>query len=125
MKKYLILLLIAVLAVSLTLIVGCSDSDSDDSTTEKEVDVVDVDEPVSEGIYGEYEQLNGDGTISLYNDGTFTTGAGVEGDFELMDDESSLELVYDNGEKETWSIMISDGKVAAIADPDGEQYNKK
>lgn len=66
----------------------------------------------------------GDSTVSIYSDGTSTTGTGVKGDFKLTDN-NFIKLDYDNGEKELRTIMIADGDVAAIADPDREQYNKK
>ncbi|MBN2168816.1 MAG: hypothetical protein JW738_06185 [Actinobacteria bacterium] len=124
MKKFLVVFFATALLGSFLLLSGCGNKNSSDTQTNETIDVVDVNEPVSEGIYGEYEKKNGDGSISLYNDGSFTMGSGVEGDFDLMDNKS-LELTYDNGEKETWSIMIADGKVVAIADSDGEQYDKK
>lgn len=124
MKKLMILVLTVILVSGTLLITGCGGGSSDDSNTSVDEDVIDVTEPVSEGIYGDYEQTNGDKTISFYNDGTFATGTGDEGAFEI-ESENSLELTYEDGKKETWSVMIAAGEIAAVADPDGEQYDKK
>lgn len=123
MKKHVVLIFAFIMIFGLLFISGCGDGDSSNSDTGGEEVVVDVTEPVSEGIYGEYNQKDGEGKVSLYNDGSFTTGTGIEGDFEIKED-SFLELAYDDGKKETWSIMIGDGKVAAIVNPEGEQYDK-
>jgi hypothetical protein len=122
MKKALAIAFIVILSVGVLLVVGCGGTE----TTETGEEVIkDVPEPASEGIYGEYEQTDGDKTISLYQDGTFTTGSGDEGAFEVKG--NSVEMTFQNGttSTETWSVMISGGEIAAIVSPDGDQYNKK
>lgn len=117
MRKLVATLLLLMLAAGLVLAAGCGGGEKTESG---DVVVTDVPEPASQGIDGEYESSDGK-KVSLYKDGTFTTGTGNEGAYEV--DGSSLKLEYD-GKSETWSIMVSGGEIAAIVDSDGTQYTK-
>ncbi len=123
MKKLLVVSCMAMLVIGLLFIAGCGEAEKAENG--EDVVVVDTSEPVSEGIYGEYVHASDNGKISLYKDGTFTTGSGDEGAFKL--DGQSLELTYENDSSrtETWSVAVALGKVAAITNPEGQQYTKQ
>ena len=123
MKKLLVVACMAMLVMGLLVVAGCGEAEKAENG--EDVVVVDTSEPISEGIYGEYVHASDNAKISLYKDGTFTTSSGDEGAFKL--DERSLELTYENGSSrtETWKVAVSLGKVAAIMDPEGQQYTKQ
>lgn len=122
MKKVMVVLLVVMLSALLLAVTGCGEGEQ---VEEGEAEVVEmVPEPASEGIHGEYKQSDGEATISLYDDGTFTTDSGEEGSFVVKGD--SLEFNYQGEEPRTeiWTIMVTEGEPPAIVDPDGVEYKR-
>lgn len=123
MKKALVVFIVLLLSAGLLMAAGCGGEEAADEETV----VVDVDQPVSEGILGEFEADDGS-SVSIYKDGTFVwmgpeAGQDMEGSYEV--NEKKLTLTFGDGSTQTWSIAISNGKVAAVINPDGDQYTKK
>lgn len=120
MRKYIAITCVVLLLAGFILIAGCGDGDGGE---------ISVNQPVEEGIIGTFETSDGL-KITFDADGTFTTDAwGVDGEGTYVTAQSGagneVELTFKDGAKETLSVAISDGEVAAVMDSDGNQFTKK
>lgn len=135
MKRLPIIVFAGILAIILAgscCIIGCgnkNDQQSNDDVSENgTTEVVDLTEDVSTGIIGIF--MKGEDKIEFTKDGKFaiTGPAGSkEGTYnisESADGTSKATLTYTEGSEEDWSVMIGDGKVAAVVNPDGDQWTK-
>lgn len=110
---------IALVAAGLMILAGCGGDG----------EAVSVDQPVEEGIAGTFESYDGL-KITFEDDGAFTTDAwGVDGEGTYVisetDEVNTVELTFEDGARETLSVAITDGEVAAVLDQDGNQFTKK
>lgn len=124
------------LIVGMLLLGGCGEETVPPVHTDAENgDVIDLTEPVSEGIVGAFHQemgLSGEGgaRVEFKADGTFegdAWGRTRTGTYEVTESESgdSVVLNFDDGTTERWSVAITAGEVSAVVDKNGEQYIKK
>ena len=137
MKKFLVVVLVGALALCALLSAACGSTDKQEVRKKAEdTEVENLDEPVSEGIVGVfYECVSGDasaGARSIVfeaggNFGGDVWGTARKGTYKVKESEdgNSVTLEFDEGASETWGIMIADGKVVAVTNPDGEQYTKR
>jgi hypothetical protein len=101
----------------LVVVAGCADSGSN---------TVDMDEPIADGIQANF--IDKDANIVAFTQfGTFKLVIAdqlVEGKYKIITtaDGYSLDMTLDNGEVETWSIVITEGKPTAVVDDEGTQY---
>lgn len=135
MKKTLTILSLAILVIGLLAVIGCGSSSSSSSTETVEtedVEVIDLNEDVSKGIIGTFNDNSGAAaSITFASGGKFNGnawGSEKSGTYKLQksaDDYNQVVLTFDDGSpSETWSIGISMGKVAAVTSPEGNQYDK-
>lgn|GEM_PF-2995028 len=126
-KKLLVVLFVIFLVVGVLTTASCINTDKD---TEQDTEVVNLDEDVNTGILGTF--VNGSDTVTFAKGGTFTISgpAGSKsGTYKVQkaaDGSSKVILTYpDAGLTQIWSFGISNGKVVAVTNPNGEQWNKK
>ena len=51
----------------------------------------------------------------------------LDGNYKIVasEGENTIEMIFNDGTVETWSIMITEGKVTALVDDEGTQYTQK
>lgn len=120
MRRILALVCMALVIAGLVIVAGCGDSGFSE---------VEADESIKEGIKSNF--IDQDGNLAAFTQfGTFKLVVDdqlVQGNYEIVSgqDGSSLVLTFENGEVETWSIVVSDGKVTAVIDDEGTEYTQE
>lgn len=135
MRRLLVLIVVAALVTGVFAVTGCGSKEEETVVieTEETDDFVDLTEPVEEGIVGVFvqgvEPENATGlTITIKDDGTFegnAWGGDKQGEYVAESDPNRVTFKFNDGTEETWSVMIGDGKIAAIGSPGGDQYTKQ
>jgi hypothetical protein len=133
MKRAVVILAITFLLAGLPWLAGCGEKA--EITNGDDVEVIDLDQPVSEGIVGIFYEpmgLSGEGgaRVEFKSDGTFegdAWGAARTGEYEVKEGEAgnAVDLTFEDGETERWTVAIAMGEVAAVIDPEGCQFTKK
>jgi len=120
MSRALASICVVLMITGLVVISGCGSS----GFTE-----LDVDEPLVAGTQTDFIDEDGNivaftqfGTFKLVIDdnlveGNYTVIVSTEGD--------SIEMTFDDGEIENWSIFIAEGKVNAVIDDEGTKYTQQ
>ena len=119
MSRVLALMCIVLMIAGLVVVAGCeSDGFSD----------IDVEEPVAAGTQTNFLDEAGNlvaftqfGTFKLIIDDKL-----VEGNYKVVtsEGENTIEMEFDDGAVETWSIVITEGKVVGVVDDEGTQYTQ-
>jgi len=119
MRRVLALICMILMTAGLVVMAGCADSGFNE---------VDVDEPIAEGIQTNFIDEAGN-LVAFTQFGTFKLVIDdqlIEGNYTIITtaDGYSLEMTFDNGEVETWSIVITEGKPTAVVDDEGTEYTE-
>lgn len=135
MKRLVVTLMTVLLAVSLIALAGCGDG-KDESSGSGQASTGGDNSGLKSELAGTYEyQAAGATPLSLtfVPEGTFSGnawgGQGQEkkGTFAIIDQQfgKGAVLTFDDGSRETWSIIIANGEMAAVCDSEGNQYMRK
>lgn len=120
MKRVLALICMILVIAGLMVIAGCSSGGFED---------VNLDEPIAKGTQSNFIDEDGD-LIAFTQFGTFKLIVNdqlVEGNYGINNTEDGdlMELTFEDGKVETWSIVVTEGKVTALIDEDGTQYTQQ
>jgi hypothetical protein len=117
MKRAFALICLLLLIGGMAAAAGCGDSGLSE---------VDADATIKEGIKSNFVDDAGNlvaftqfGTFKLVIDDQLT-----EGNYGITTEEDGyhVELSFEDGQEESWSIVVTEGKVAEVVDEEGTQY---
>lgn len=119
MSRFLALTCIALMIAGLVVVAGCESGGFSD---------IDSDEPITAGTQTNFLDEVGNivaftqfGTFKLVIDDKLVTG-----NYKVVtsDGTNTIEMEFDDGAVETWSIVITEGKVVGVVDDEGTQYTQ-
>ena len=119
MSRVLALMCIVLMITGMVVLAGCESGGFSN---------IDLDEPIAAGTQTNF--VDEDGNIVAFTQfGTFKLIIEeelIEGNYDVItsEDENTVKMTFDDGTVETWSIVISEGKVTAVVDDEGTQYDQ-
>ena len=120
MRRVLALICMILMTAGLVVMAGCGSSG---------FSALDVDEPLVAGTQSDFVDEAGN-IVAFTQFGTFKLVVDdklIEGNYNVIVDEegNAIEMTFDDGEVETWTIVITEGRVTALVNDEGTKYTQQ